>query len=63
MIHATFSSRRRLAPLMLTAKHQRDAFQIDRDRAALRRDMREVHRIEDAARAATLKHLSEGRKV
>jgi hypothetical protein len=55
---ATFTSRRtRLPVLILTAKMQRDAFRIDRDRAALRRDMREVRRIEDEARKATMQHL------
>lgn len=44
-------------PLILTAKMQRDAFRIDRDRAALRRDMREVHRIEEEARRETMRHL------
>ncbi len=45
------------APLILTPRMQRDAFRIDRDRAALRRDMREVRRIEDEARKATMQHL------
>lgn len=55
---ATFKSRRdRLPVLVLTVKMQRDAFRIDRDKAALRRDMREVHRIEEEARKATMRHL------
>lgn len=47
----------RLPVLVLTAAMQRDAWLMDRDRAALRRDMRAVHRIEDEARRATLRHL------
>jgi hypothetical protein len=43
--------------LILTAKMQRDAWRMDRDRAALRRDMRAVHRIEEEARRETMKHL------
>lgn len=55
---ATFKSRRtRLPALVLTVKMQRDAWRLDRDRAALRRDMREVHRIEEEARRETMKHL------
>lgn len=54
----TFQTRRvRLPVLVLTATMQRDAWLIDRDRAALRRDMRAVHRIEDEARRETLRHL------
>lgn len=54
----TFRSRRtRLPVLVLTATMQRDAWKLDRDRAALRRDMRAVRRIEDEARAGTLEHL------
>ena len=58
---ASFTSRRKRLPvLVLTSKWQRDAWQIDRNRAALRRDMREVHRIEAEAARATLRHLSMG---
>ncbi len=54
-----FKSRRaRLPVLVLTPTMQRDAFIIDRNRAALRRDMREVHRIETEARWATIRHLT-----
>ncbi|MFP5510771.1 MAG: hypothetical protein ACLGIP_16690 [Alphaproteobacteria bacterium] len=57
----TFTSRRKRLPvLVLNTQMQRDAWQIDRDRAALRRDMREVHRIEAEARRVTLAHLCEG---
>lgn len=53
-----FKSRRtRLPVLILTVAMQRDAWRLDRDRAALRRDMREVHRIEEEARKATMRHL------
>lgn len=52
-----FKSRRRLPALILTAAMQRDAWRLDRDRAALRRDMREVHRIEEEARRETMRHL------
>lgn len=52
-----FTSRRKRPALILTAAMQRDAWENDRDRAALRRDMREVHRIEEEARRATLRHL------
>lgn len=52
-----FKSRRRLPVLILTAAMQRDAWRLDRDRAALRRDMREVHRIEEEARRETMRHL------
>lgn len=53
----TFKSRRKQPVLILTAAMQRDAWKADRDRAALRRDMREVHRIETEARVGTLGHL------
>ena len=53
----TFTSRRKRLPvLVLTAAMQRDAFQVDRDRA-LRTNRREVARIEAQARAVTLAHL------
>ncbi len=54
--------RARLPVLVLTAKHQADAFLVDRDAAAKRRDMREVHRIEREALAVRLAHLRGGRK-
>lgn len=54
-----FKSRRtRLPVLILTHSMRQDAFALDRDRAALRRDMREVHRIEADARWATIRHLT-----
>lgn len=54
----TFTSRRKRLPvLILTAAMQRDAFQMDRNRATLRRDMREVHRIEAEAARTTINHL------
>ncbi len=53
----SFTSRRKRLPvLVLTAAMQRDAFQVDRDRA-LRTNRREVARIEAQARAVTLAHL------
>lgn len=53
-----FTSRRRprLPVLVLTAAMQRDAFQMDRDRA-LRCNRRDVARIEAEARRVTLEHL------
>lgn len=55
--HAIFTSRRsRLPVLLLTPAMQRDAFQVDRDRA-LRCNRREVARIEAEARRVTLEHL------
>lgn len=55
----TFRTRRKRLPvLLLTHRMRQDAFQIDRNRAALRRDMREVHRIEAEAARATTKHLA-----
>lgn len=57
----TFTSRRKRLPvLVLNTQMQRDAWRKDRDRAALRCDMREVHRIEAEAARATLRHLSMG---
>lgn len=54
----TFRTRRAKLPvLVLTAKHQADAFLIDRDAAARRRDMKAVHRIEREALAVRLAHL------
>lgn len=55
--HAIFTSRRsRLPVLLLTPAMQRDAFQVDRNRA-LRCNRREVARIEAEARRVTLEHL------
>lgn len=52
-----FTSRRRALPvLVLTAAMQRDAFQLDRDRA-LKTNRRDVARIEAEARRVTLEHL------
>lgn len=54
-----FTSRRKALPvLILTHSMRLDAFQMDRNRAALRRDMQAVHRIETEARWATIRHLT-----
>ena len=44
-------------PLILTHQMRQDAYQRDTERAALRRDMREVHRLQHEARRATLAAL------
>lgn len=55
------STRARQPMLVLTARHQADAFLADRDAAAKRRDMREVHRIEAEARRVRLAQLGRAR--
>lgn len=47
-------------PLALTALHQREALILDRNRAALRMDTQEVHRLERDLRKLTNRILAKG---
>lgn len=60
MTPTSTSRRKRLPVLVLNTQMQRDAWRKDRNRAALRRDMRKVHRIEAEAARVTLRHLRRG---
>jgi hypothetical protein len=47
-------------PLVLTALHQREAMILDRNRAALRMDTQEVHRLDRDLRKLTNRILAKG---